>query len=813
MPLKPHVKLNTSEQRDKTVTLKFNYGFGDDKELDDELDKNYRPMAQDFLNYLTSFKNNYQTRIAQRNPAIQSPVHIEYIQILFQSQFTISDFYNKWYNEFGLLGIHFAKFNHQILFAIEDHQKFSSFLQNIENFILKESGDNPDAAYSSKILYVKEFKLLSSDDIIQFHELGSLMNIRLVEDQQLGLEVFENVLIALLEYLDNNTVQYKFSAESKNLEVVNASQQQLMEIAQNFDIVLHITSSLATVIGPSEFNVPERSYGFEISNAHEELPVIGIIDSGISNQTPLAPILINDTTFNLTASNVFEDETNHGTAVAALAALGKKPYAIGYRGEVSADAKLLSIKVTDSKAAYLSQADIITLLKKVKGDYPGIKIFVLTICFQHPKHTNEDYSSYAFELDKFSHENNCLISICTANNLDAAAHNTFYDLTYFSNDHTNICSPAESMNNLTVGAAAHSLRTGNFAGIADSREYPALYSRKSHIDLYALFPKNKINKQYFKPDIIECGGDYEYNKSRSFFAQGNNASMELLSSEPNQSFFYNIGSSFSAPLIANTAAQIQRMYPQILAQSIKALIVNGASLDLLPFEEKFKKLQNKTAGHGLANEMRSIFSNDNTITFLIEDEIKPEEVKIFPLHFPKYLVEDNLGKHRGILSVSATLCFSFLPVLNQQLSYCPVHIAFSFFKNQSGEDILATEDAIKSLLKSTLRWSQSGRHVSKPIPYSNTQKITFPVNIKDLVNENSTFKLAVNCRVNPQLLPGTERPYVDKAHSFSIAITVEETLVEKNLTGKLYNEMIAINLIENITNINLDAQAAAEGEL
>lgn len=806
MALKPHVKLNTAEQHNTPAKLKFNYGFGSDKKEEDDFEKNYRPMAEAFARNLRNFSIALKRRNAKRNPKLFIPLHIDYIQILFQSQFTISKYYEQWFNQFGLLGVHFTNFNHEILFAIVDQEKFKVFLRNIQNFIIRETEAESKEEFSSHILYIKEFKLLRTADILQFDEPGQRMNVKLVEDAQLGVEEFDILLTFLQAYLAENNIEFVFSADSKNLEVVNATMDQLTEIADNFDIVLQITSSLATVISPSELNLEQRGYGFTIANAVDELPIIGIIDTGISKETPLSPLLINnDEQYNITGSSVFTDDTNHGTAVAALAALGKRPYTLNYKGEINADAKLLSIKIMDNKTAHLSQAAILSLLRKAKANFPGLKIFVLTICFDRHKLTNEDYTSYAFELDKFAHENNCIISICTANNYQAADHNTSYDLNYFSNDHTNICTPAESMNNIIVGAAAHSLAAGNFQGIADGKEYPTLYSRKCHIDLYKLFPKNKINKQYFKPDIIDCGGDYEM--AGGLIGQGNNASMEVLSSNPAESFYKQVGTSFSAPLIANIAAQIQKTYPGIAAQSIKALILNGASLNLIPIERSHPKLLNKIAGHGLSDEFKSVYSNDNSVTFIIEDEIEPEEVKIFPINFPEYLVKDDLGKTRGILLVSATLCFSFLPVLNQQLAYCPIHMGFCFFKNQTAEQILAKEEDVNSLLKGTLRWSQSGRHKSKPIPYSNTQKITFPVNVKELINESGTFKLAINCRINPQLLPGTEIPYVNKNHSFSIAITIEESLQPRKITGKLYSEMLAVNTNVNISNIDLEAEA------
>jgi hypothetical protein len=638
---------------------------------------------------------------------------------------------------------------------------------------------------------------------VNYGNVGRLMNLKLA-DFPGGNDTANAIFEALKKYLTDHDIEFTLSQESANLEVYGASQDQLKEIIQNFDIVLNVTSSLATVVKPSEFNLPERSYGFEINNSDEQLPIIVIIDTGISNQTPLAAITIPDEEFNLTGSSVLEDNVSdggHGTAIAALAALGKKAYLQNYRDEIASDAKLLSIKVLDNRSGYLSQKAVVDLLYAAKAKYPSLKIFVLSICYDHCKVDNEDHSTYAFELDKFAYENNCLISICTANNLDAPNDNNSYDLNYFFNEKTNLCSPAESMNNITVGACARSLRGDIFHGISNSKEYPAMYSRKGHIDLHTLFPANKINKTYFKPDVIECGGDYE--ASGGFIGTSENATMEVLSANPQESFYKNVGTSFSAPLVANVAAQIQKIYPEITAASIKALIVNGASTNLIRFDKAFERLLTKTSGHGVVNDLDSVFSNQNRITILIEDQIEPEQLKLFPLHFPQYLVEDDLKKKNGIVYVTATLCFSFLPVLNNQVSYCPIHMAFNFFKNQTPDQIQRKEEEVASLLKNDLRWSQSGRYKAKPIPCSNTQKLRFPVNVSDLLNEENTFKLAVNCRIAPQLLAGVEENY-NKSHPFSIVISIEETLKERNLTGRLYDEIVLCNTLDNISTIDID---------
>jgi hypothetical protein len=194
----------------------------------------------------------------------------------------------------------------------------------------------------------------------------------------------------------------------------------------------------------------------------------------------------------------------------------------------------------------------------------------------------------------------------------------------------------------------------------------------------------------------------------------------------------------------------------------------------------------------------------------VEDEISPEEIKIFPINFPAYLTEIDLGKTRGLLNITATLCFSFIPVLNNHLGYCPVQIAFSIFRNHTAEEIIKSENEEKGGIRSKLKsgWSQNNRFKSKPIPAANTQKIHFPVSVKDLEEEGSTFKLAIHCLINSQLLPGAADKY-DHPHQFSIAVSIEENLPVARQTGRLYSEIIAVNEVENI--INIEPEAEAEG--
>jgi hypothetical protein len=287
--------------------------------------------------------------------------------------------------------------------------------------------------------------------------------------------------------------------------------------------------------------------------------------------------------------------------------------------------------------------------------------------------------------------------------------------------------------------------------------------------------------------------------------------MEVLSANPAFGFYNDCGTSFSAPLVANIAARIMKMYPTIRSQTIKALIVNEASVKKIPFPTPVVKLQSKVAGHGLVDPARSLSSNTSSITLIVEDEISPEEMKIFPLNFPPYLTNLNLGKKKALIEISATLCFSFLPILNNHLGYCPIQMAFSIFRNHSAEDIIRSENEENKGIRSKLRtgWSQNNRFRSKPIPASNTQKIRFCIGVDELKEENSTFKIAVHCLINSQLMPGAESKYYHP-HAFSLAISISENLQGDRQSNLLYSEMIAVNDVENIIHIEPEAESIIE---
>lgn len=811
MAKKSHLKFLSKEQLSEVKDFRYNYGFDNSKEEEELAPRNYFRLASALRANLQTFEEDVSEKYERRDPKLEIPFDIDYMEITFQDLFEIKKFFPIYYDDYGLEGVAFYDFAKKGLFAIIDSEKFETFIGNIINFTRSELDNDNNSTYSANIKYIAGFRLLRTEDIVKFQleNIGDIVYFSII-DLPLGANLKEEILAVLFDYLESNEIEFQYIEDVDRLELRNPTSEQIKKIVENYDIIESATCSAFTTVRPGEFNTVEREFGFEILNADEDLPIVGIIDTGISRDTALAPLLIPDETFTLAGSPLIDhggrNRLGHGTAVAGLVALGRHNHRNDFEGEVMADAKLLSIKISNSGNGFISELDLVEMLYEVKEKYPEIRLFTLTTCYSCNMSTNEAFSDYTYALDKFAYETNSLLFICTGNNDECINDNTNYDLNYFHGEHTNLSTPADSLNNFIVGAAADNLKEGAFLGISSGREFPALYTRKGHIDLSAIYSPKKNNENYFRPDVIESGGDMGFYNATTLDWMDEPA-LTLLSALPHRGIMQDVGTSFAAPLTANLAAKIIKNYPQLSNESVKALIINGASLNFIQFTDNVSKLLNRVAGNGIVDELKSLYSSESSATMILEDKIEAGKIKIYPINFPDYLLNDELGKKNGILKVTATLCFKFLPIRNNQLSYNPIHMAFSIFKNQPADDIMKPDKELKSKLRSTLSWSENGRHVAKPLPYSNTQKIFLNVNIADLHKEDSTFKLAIHAKVSDQIVGSLPDGYPSD-FPFSIVLAIEETF--KKSTGKLYDELLAINHLEIISILDLDTTLEAE---
>jgi hypothetical protein len=230
-------------------------------------------------------------------------------------------------------------------------------------------------------------------------------------------------------------------------------------------------------------------HGFQVE-IPDDLPIVGVIDTGVS---PIQPFnnLIEDGTINITGdSNT--DISGHGTLVAGLVIFGTDlPTSV--QNTYKAKCKVLPIKALHRDNDGIDFPRLIEAIKQARRE-KGVRLFNMSLVF-YPKKYNETFSDFAYELDKLAYELDILIFI-SVGNFDSIAlrdlltvdkhedheyPNFFYKLDGTSEIHscetTNISIPSDSLNNVSVGALAGNLEGDDNSDITPAPIYPEVSPR------------------------------------------------------------------------------------------------------------------------------------------------------------------------------------------------------------------------------------------------------------------------------------------------------------------------------------------------
>jgi len=869
----PHLLLkNNVGTKDYVNTQR---GIGDKKEEDEEeplLDYTYQ---KDVLRRnLASFTADRNERISKRT--IEVPFHLEYILINFFNYFN-EESESKYKRDYGLEAVYYSNFNQTVLFYISNETKFrETFTTQLIAFYTSPVDEVPEGHDYHTLTFISSFSFLSTARIKSF--CAGTVTMTLIEERYIP-SYRRSIYKALTNYVNEKGGSITFIADS-TVEIENMD-DYLDEIAGNFDIIQKIQSVPPTRIYPGKFNQPRRGWSFSTTTSGN-LPTIGIIDTGIiENCEPLKNLI----TEKVSLSNCQNMGVHcpHGTEVASLAVFGKSLSAPSKTKE--ANALIYSIQALYNQEGSFSLDELKNTILDALEQH-GIQIFNLYISGNARKEYNTTISPYAIMLDKLAYEHDLLIFIATgnlnfedttyyfnsANNNHVSAKlkdfltypNHYYgpdnDYLYTCKD-SNIGEPAESMNNITIGAIADNLLNNN-THLTSNKEWasneklklnktlPAYYSKKYYID-YAQkinntdFNNNQKNKNIFKPDVVMPGGDWLNDKCK------------MLTLGPGYSFndYYleSAGTSLATPLATNLAARIVKKYPNINMQSVKALIINSAKYDeasasiFQPIVDKYKnklsqeiysrnfdeletnekrkissnynqdRLFKYLVGHGLPNEEKCLFSSDKRATFIIEDSIRKGHHKVMHLKLPEYLRESPESK---VLKVTGTLCFSFSPTENNQLGYNPIHISFTYLNANSDStktaQILSNQPISSTKPHSTdevyeilsidgkkYKWSEDFFPAKSKIN-SNTQKMGQNIDVEDLNRVDNEIALAVRCVGRSSWDDKIDNP-------FSLIITLEQ--IDNLFINQkdLYEELSAINKVENAAiieqEVNLEAEA------
>lgn len=815
---------------------------------EDEI-KDYSRQKDRLKKSLIIFRRNRVFR--REHKTIHLPYNLEYIEIRFFTQFN-KDFAGKndyYKNNFGLIPVSFKDFNKTVLFYIENERLFSRFVSLIEQFFNSSDNTDPSNKDYHVVTLIYSFEFLSSNKIKNISNTRIILSLT---NKLRGDYKWDNIRQKLISYIEEKGGGYIELSEGV-LELSN-TEDFIDEIIDNFDVIQKIQSIPPVRVTPGAFGTRRFSWDFE-SSYNENLPIVGIIDSGIDNRVdPLKPLLIDNVSILSGSTGI---GSSHGTSVASLVAFGDK--LISPENPKVSSANLYSIQVLYRDEGSFSYDKLRKAIIEAHNGY-GIRIFNLSVCDERSFEYNAEFSEYAKMLDELAYTYDLLIFIAAGNLVDdyiefiksdlgRGTHLINYPNHYYNalnNDYsqpTNIGSPAESMNNITIGAIACN-NIDNITDLTDRHTLPSYYSRKYHID-YAQtingsgFNKNQKNKNIFKPDILMPGGDWLHEDSK----------MLVLSRglTPNDYYIRLSGTSLATPLAANLAAKIISKYPDINMQSVKALLINsaestnieesisniineckeiesqnihGCSFTSLSSKEKRRistkfnsnRLAKCIEGNGVPNEDKCLSSTNKRATFVIEDQIPIRHYHVKHIKLPDYLSSTS---KKMILKITGTLCFKFSPIKDDAMAYNPIHISFNYVNAQENSQMTAIVVAnernsykqpliepeeqknmlrIKSKMSS---WSEDFGYINRQL-FSNTQKMDLIINKEDLLNINNEFAVVIRCL-------GKDN-YTDERieNPYSLVISIEEFENSDLDEYNLYEELSAINEVENITELDTE---------
>lgn len=834
-------------------SLVFNHSRNVDNDREDSQGGQfYRRQKNTLMNCLNNYHHDIDVRRANRLRTLDI-THIEYVKISFLRIFDDS-MKSKFAQDFGMLTVSKSNFNQDVLFAIVDNSRFEqTFLHLVSTYW--ESQENEVPAQCKVLTLICEFELLTTEKIIgSFAQVSGDFVLRFVDDFGI-VSKYSKIKSSLVDFLCKEKIIH--SDQDVFITISNLRNEQLRYLLNNYDIIQSVQSLRTKHVKHDVIHGFQYLTGI-IVNVPEDIPTIGVIDTGAVREDCLESVLTPEGIDITGENNPFIIHSDHGITVSSLASFGHDYFCKEEGEPLNADARVFTIKAL---AGEVGSIDISTLREAIISAHLkyGIRIFNLSMVNNANKRYNEGISEYAYMLDKLSYDYDLLFFISTGN-IDVedvssmedirrdpntladekqflAYPNHFYDPSFtqglFVCESTNICSPAESMNNVTVGAIAYNGHDESQTDLTLSAYLPAYYSRKYNIDYNGLinntrFKNNQKNKNIFKPDIVMPGGDLLSPESRMQIICRNDSGL---------GYDKMSGTSFSAPLAANLAAKIVRLYPQIKMQTVKGLLINSSCaispnyLEQMMHRLKLKensqydqlsgpdksaltkkynpdRLNKYLSGYGIPNISECMFSDDGSVTMIVEETILPRSHKVVNLNIPHYLNE----KHsRSAVIISATLCFRVDPVFNDSLSYNPVHISFNFGNSICTDDEMenakfyanstAAERGSEMAIKSNFGpWSDDFFPNSSKL-FSNVQKMSINLSSNELEKINNQMCIIVRCtgRTTPELLSKVEIP-----HDFSLVISIKET--QKQVENSLYDQLIAVNSIEAITELNAEGR-------
>lgn len=419
----------------------------------------------------------------------------------------------------------------------------------------------------------------------------------------------------------------------------------------------------------------------DLADPPEDAPVVGIIDTGIRAGHPLLRRAVVDTAAPEPAfGGQDEDAHGHGTAVAGITLYGDV-LAAARAARFEPPFWLASVRVLDEDGRPPGGRSWIGLIAEAIAYLAGeldCRIINLSFGDADSPYRGGKSTPLAAELDTLSRRYR-LLMIVSAGNIDHAnlipAAQLLADWPrYLTDAGHEILDPAQSALALTVGALAdgEGLSTpaaGTSLGRAAvaAAPGPAPYTRHG-----------PGVREAIKPELVAEGGNWVYDQATG--ALLTDPAVEVVSTSgayPERLFGTAVGTSFAAPAIAHLAGRLQAAYPDLSANTLRALLAQAAVHhdDLLARFDAFaggerEGLLHALCGYGAPTWERAGTSSDTRVVCYAQDTVRPDDFHVY-----RVPMTDCFTDVSGPRTLTVALCFD-PPVRHRRFDYLAYEMDF-----------------------------------------------------------------------------------------------------------------------------------------
>ncbi|TQV68040.1 S8 family peptidase [Denitrobaculum tricleocarpae] len=428
----------------------------------------------------------------------------------------------------------------------------------------------------------------------------------------------------------------------------------------------------------------------------DDLPVIAVLDTGVNDHPLLVDAIVAREAFPAELGDA--DMNGHGTAVAGVAVFGDLRNQLDGL-ELQPAARIISAKVVTDQAQFYDRRTLPTQMRitieRLRRNY-DCRIFVLSLGDIKANFERGRVGPWAATLDELARELDILIFVSAGNRDPRGGTRLEQAITqypgYLLENGNRVCEPAGAVNALTVGSIAHS------NGLGPQHLFDAHTQAITEPDEPSPFSRAGPGAGGIKkPDFVDYGGTLVFD--------GVAARLQRAPALPNagvlttnadflrQAVVSKTGTSFSAPHLANKAAQVLRRHPDASANLVKALMASSARVP----EAALRRLngvaeaeQDQVLGNGLVSPAAAAFSDDHRVVLYAEDSLGMDQFAVYQVPIPAEFQGNGRRWVRVSLAFDPPVKRTRAEYTGTRMNYrlirgCQIDEVFEHFRSHIGE--------------------------------------------------------------------------------------------------------------------------------